>query len=571
VVRDRSSGLRRPIGPGDIAILFRSREGHRLIEIALSRRGVPSYVYKGLGFFDADEIRDVLALLACLADPGSPLRVAAFLRSRFVRISDAALMRVAADLPGALQEDGPPLSSDLDAADRERLLLARRSLAGWLPWVDRLPPAELLDRVLAESAYAMELAGPGLSQARENVKKIRALVRRLQNRGYATLERLVEHFSQLVAGGDESNAIIDAVDAVNLMTVHASKGLEFPVVFVVNIGRGSGGGREPVRVVAGAATDGAEPAVGIGEHDSDADEDAEVRETEESKRLLYVALTRARDRLYLAGVHDAGGRLATARGSLARHLPESLIAVSGDAAARPDVGWTGPASSHVFRVVPRPGPEPVRWSAAPAPVVAVDHDVGPLAPDGVVRTVVSRDLAADRTAGAVPLAPEGGDGSSAMLGTLVHALLARAYASGARDAGALRVQASRLALGVAGAIDPAVRDRAVAMVGQLLVDPALAAPPGATVQFEVPYSRRLADGRVERGAIDLLIVAEDSVRIIELKTGRPDAAHSDQLEAYVAAVRVAYPARVVEGRIVYVGGNQAESAWRDSPYPVQSQ
>ena len=90
-VRDRETGVRRAVRPGDIAILFRTREGHRLFEDALARRRVPFYVYKGLGFFDADEIKDVLALLAFLARPQSELHAAAFLRSRFVRLSDEAL------------------------------------------------------------------------------------------------------------------------------------------------------------------------------------------------------------------------------------------------------------------------------------------------------------------------------------------------------------------------------------------------------------------------------------------------------------------------------------------------
>ena len=62
-VRDRDTGIRRPIRPGDVAILFRTRESHREFEQALERRGVASYVYKGLGFFDSDEVKDVLALL----------------------------------------------------------------------------------------------------------------------------------------------------------------------------------------------------------------------------------------------------------------------------------------------------------------------------------------------------------------------------------------------------------------------------------------------------------------------------------------------------------------------------
>ena len=84
-VRDRDTGVRRAIGPGDIGVLFRTRESHSLFEAALARRGVPYYVYKGLGFFDAEEVKDVLAVVAYLADPGSNLRAAAFLRSRVVQ------------------------------------------------------------------------------------------------------------------------------------------------------------------------------------------------------------------------------------------------------------------------------------------------------------------------------------------------------------------------------------------------------------------------------------------------------------------------------------------------------
>ena len=93
--RSRHRRRRAPAAPGDIAILFRTRESHREFERALEARGIPIYVYKGLGFFDADEIKDVVALLRYLADPESDLRAAAFLRSRFVALSDEALRRLA--------------------------------------------------------------------------------------------------------------------------------------------------------------------------------------------------------------------------------------------------------------------------------------------------------------------------------------------------------------------------------------------------------------------------------------------------------------------------------------------
>src|SRR5204863_2916592 len=103
VVRDKRTGVRRAIAPADIAILFRTRDSHREFEAALERRGIGAYVYKGLGFFDADEIKDVLALLWYLADAQSDLRAAALLRSRFFRLTDEALRRLAPHLAAALR------------------------------------------------------------------------------------------------------------------------------------------------------------------------------------------------------------------------------------------------------------------------------------------------------------------------------------------------------------------------------------------------------------------------------------------------------------------------------------
>ena len=257
-VRDKATGIARAAQPADVAILFRSRESHREIEAALQRRGVPTYVYKGLGFFETDEIQDLVAMLRYLADPTSNLRASAFLRSRFIRLSDEAVMRLAPDLAGAVS-DGPVIDAAdsafaaLATEDRMVLMKTRASVKRWLALVDRITPAELLDVVLAESAYHVEIRGPRRLQARENLKKLRGLVRRIQNRGYATLARIADHLERL-AVGDESNAAIDAVDAVSLMTVHAAKGLEFPIVFVVNIGRGTGGVRAPIRIA--AASDG---------------------------------------------------------------------------------------------------------------------------------------------------------------------------------------------------------------------------------------------------------------------------------------------------------------------------
>ena len=332
IVRDRTSGVAREAQPADIAILFRSRDSHRDFESALERRGVSTYVYKGLGFFDADEIQDAVAVLRYLADPLSDLRAAALLRSRVVRLSDPAIGALGRDLASALVSSEAPQAVDaLSDEDRRVLDQARRAIPQWLSWVDRLAPSEILDRVMRESAYAYEIRGTRSRQARENLKKLRAMIRRAQNRGYQTLARIADHLERL-AVGDESNAAIDASDAVSLMTVHAAKGLEFPIVFVVNMGRGTGGVRAPIRVSAGLDGAASEASVSIADYQSEADEETSAREREETKRLLYVALTRARDRLYLsASVENAACR--TGRGSLGEVLPASVKSMFVRAAA----------------------------------------------------------------------------------------------------------------------------------------------------------------------------------------------------------------------------------------------
>ena len=355
-IRDRHTGVRRAIGPGDIGVLFRTRESHRLFEAALARRQVPYYVYKGLGFFDAEEVKDVLALVSYLADPHSNLRAAALMRSRILRISDAGLKQLAPALAASLMGGWPASAESLAEDDRERLRLAHDSVAMWIELADQLPPAELIDRVLAECGYAVELAGPGFRQARENLKKIRGLIRRIQNRGYLTLGRLSDYFAGLVAGGDESNAIIDAADAVNLMTVHAAKGLEYPVVFVVNIGKGSGNTRDDVRVslppFTGEDEEDGVPVVTVSDHELAADRDDE-KDVEETKRLLYVALTRARDRLYLSGT-STGGKLQLQRGSLGRVLPPTLPALMVDDGTDGELTWQGASAVHRLRKVAGP-------------------------------------------------------------------------------------------------------------------------------------------------------------------------------------------------------------------------
>ncbi|PYR65262.1 MAG: hypothetical protein DMF88_20455, partial [Acidobacteria bacterium] len=410
--------------------------------------------------------------------------------------------------------------------------------ARWRGLVDRMPPAELLDLVLAESAYFVEMRGPRLPQARENLKKIRALIRRIQNRGYATLGRIAAHLDRL-AVGDESNAVIDALDAVNLMTVHASKGLEFPVVFVVNLARGTGNFRDPIRVVAGAGGD--EVSVAAGDFRSDADEDAVARDKEETKRLLYVALTRARDRLYLGSVLKEG-RLQPGRGSLAEVLPPSLIDLFAGNAAE----WLASSGTiHRFhRCEPRTSEPPTLEPPNPEPPITVM----PLIDQAPARLSVASAIAAatEMRAHAAPL-------SDRLIGTLVHRLLQRVGFTHSTDT--IRDIALRLVRdaeideseGVDGVVDAAVAAYA-SICARADVRELYAA--GRTLH-EVPFTTAI-DGRIVRGTVDCLIeTASDRFTLLEFKTGRPRPEHRAQLEIYVQAMRQAFPAVTVDARLVY--------------------
>ena len=139
-VREPKGGVPRPVRPADIGILFRARASHREFERALEQRAIPTSVYKGLGFFDADEIKDARALIRFLADPASELRAAALLRSRVARVSDGTLLSLAGRLSSVLTDVDDPVgleTYDLDEDDRRVLVRLRTGLRSWLAWWTR--------------------------------------------------------------------------------------------------------------------------------------------------------------------------------------------------------------------------------------------------------------------------------------------------------------------------------------------------------------------------------------------------------------------------------------------------
>jgi hypothetical protein len=353
-----------------------------------------------------------------------------------------------------------------------------------------MPPAELIDLIIDDTAYWFELRGRRWTQARENLKKLRAILRRIQNRGYATMARIAEHVDRLSAG-DEANAVLDAVDAVNLMTVHAAKGLEFPVVFLVNLARGTGGPPKPIRI----ADDPRGPSVGIGSFQTSADEDERRRGLEETRRLLYVAVTRGRERLYLSTLLREGV-FRPARGSLGEVLPESIRTALGAAAtATSSVIWSGAFGPHELHV-PQPaeifpGPE-LRFTATRK------EDFAVVACHATERIIVS----------------SAEDDDTVEVATRVDPLAAWEWPS---DIQALTA--------------------------------------GRTVVRGVAFSSRCngaAGPAIVRGVIDLAAIDDQEVDVVVLKAGPPHPDHQTELDASVSAAGGFWPRRRVQGRLIYL-------------------
>ncbi len=306
---------------GDMVILFQAMTVSGIYEQALKGAGIPYFVVAGRGFYHQSEIRDMMSLLACLENPLSDIPLAATLRSPFFQVKDDTLYWLS-HYAKKTDNRNPLFSSlkdlekinEVSGEEKEKLRTFNKLLEELLEKKDRLRLTELLGQILHKTSFDLAaLAHPQGVRRYANLKKLMDLAREYESREVLTLSDFIHMIRGLESREvRESEAPIEAEKgsrAVRLMTIHAAKGLEFPVVFVADLAHErrsfesktflAEAGRGYALALIHPETQKKEAPLSW----TEMDEALSLREHQEWKRLFYVALTRSRSRLILSGVH----------------------------------------------------------------------------------------------------------------------------------------------------------------------------------------------------------------------------------------------------------------------------
>jgi hypothetical protein len=404
----------------DMAVLLPSRDVVLTeLEREFRRRGVPFLVHKGIGFWQRQEVADVVGLASWLADPGDDIGLLGTLRGPIGQLPDgeilflsqlgrgrlsrgvvalAALREDLADVPGweTLTDSARLALSEhwqtLDDPARAQLCRLAQQLESWRRAVDRRPHAELLQTVLeASGAYAIYGADEEAEAIFANLAKLFDFIRDDAARAPGGLAPLARRLRERVneAEKEEQAPVAAEADAVQIMTVHAAKGLEFPVVAVMKLERRAAratGQRLRVsvgeRLLASNEEEMGTPAAGkLGVSVRHPRRPREMyvprllkaladldraQALAESRRLFYVAATRARERLILAGKEPrlkADGTPMKMQESWQRWFEEALGITREDRARGL---WEDVKPGHRVAILTTPAGSA---NAAPAPAV----------------------------------------------------------------------------------------------------------------------------------------------------------------------------------------------------------
>ncbi|WP_374528789.1 double-strand break repair helicase AddA [Novosphingobium sp.] len=547
--RLEKGGVRRATA-GDVMVLVRKRkELAGLIVARLHAAGVPVAGVDRLRLAAPLAVRDLMAALRFAAQPLDDLNLACLLTSPLIGWSQDDLLRhgyrgenvrlweqLRRNRGGAIDSAMARLLDLLNRADYE----PPQALLHWLltgPWQGR---RALVARLGSEANDPIdELLNAASAFAANEVPSLHAFIRWF-DAGEGELKR------EAGQAGKE----------VRVMTVHGSKGLQAPIVILAdaadNPDRSRGSDLEledPVRMEGDEPRKIPLPALPSSERlgrIKAAEEQAKAEEKQEHWRLLYVAMTRAEEALYVAGALGAKEKEPAADSWYARlaglFQPEEWLEdpLWG---SRVEHGQTS-ADAPPAPVVPA-GELALLPPWLEQPVAAEPRPPRPLAP-----SALGEDLATD------PPYPPGAGAQAARRGVLLHKLLERLpeVAPEERKAAAL----AWLAKAAGGEFDGAARTAMAMSAVTVLENKAWADLFSPAALAEVPIAATVGD-QVVAGTIDRLLVTAERIRLVDFKTARRPPASMDevpvailrQMAAYAAALEAAYPGRVVEAALLY--------------------
>jgi ATP-dependent helicase/nuclease subunit A len=542
---------KRPLTPGDILVLVRSRgELASLIVARLFAAGVPVAGVDRLHLHEPLAVQDLLAAIKFAVQPNDDLSLACLLVSPLVGWDQERLRSLAYGRKSSLWRELRQRSSEFPEA--------HAALSELLRIADFTTPSMFLETILSGPMQGRrKLYGRLGLAARDPIDELMNSALEFERTETASLDRFLAWFSRGTV--DVQRDPGRPGNEVRVMTVHGAKGLEAPVVILADATADpSRLGRTPITLdveVAGRVTPLLRPKKD--ERCAPFEElilAQEKRDLEEHWRLLYVALTRAADRLIVAGVAPKPKK----DGSEARPLNCWHVAVERamaalDAASVDHGKWgvgltygdplAARRGTRMQKAAPAASPLP-EWALTAAPREA--RPPRPLAPSAIA----TDDEAAPPPSDAMRAA--------ALRGTWIHQLLERLPAVRVEDRSRL---AERWLERSAGVSDAAVRSEIVEQVCRILSDPRFSALFGEASLGEAPLAATLPDGRVIAGTVDRLLVEEQRVAVIDFKTGRVPLAddqiphaHRAQMQAYADALEVIFPGRRVTASLLYTAG-----------------
>lgn len=291
---------------GSFAILYRTNAQSRPFEDILVRSNIPYTVVGGLKFYDRKEIKDVLAYLRAIANPAdtvSLLRIINTPRRGIGKATIDALVKAAQELGTTLWEILSDETSVNTLAGRSAKAVNgfANLMSNYQEQLQTVPVSQIVQGVLDDSGYVQDLMSQGTDEAEDRVQNVQELFNAVLQFEEENDDVTLQSFLSSTALSSDLDNLKEGKSAVSLLTLHASKGLEYPVVFLVGLEQGLFPNYRSLN----------DPAA-----------------LEEERRLCYVGITRAQERLYLTHARERrlyGSREPALRSQFFEELPEELI------------------------------------------------------------------------------------------------------------------------------------------------------------------------------------------------------------------------------------------------------